>query len=342
MEKLERRPRTAASRRRIRAQAEWKVDTHILRATGPTRAATRSFISSAALLVKVMARTAKGEIFRSRTRWATRWVSTRVLPDPAPAMTRIGPSGWATASRWTGLSPSSRDGFGKGRAASVMWPPSYRRPLTALPATAGLGDDQLEGAVGVGEAGDLHVDEPGGEGRLPHVVLGQFLPGFAPHRPDGPVGLDPVLHPGDGGEVADLVDTPDDDVGRSWAPLGDLAGAGAQGRPEPLVVHAEDGHPGARLHVELVHQRRGVEDPLGPAGRLGPQLEAGPPVREAHLEAAVHRLHRGHGGERDAELEVGRAEDQFVGLEQGLALGHRPVELRPAAGFPAHLALTQR
>ena len=50
----------------MRTQAEWKVDTHIFSATGPTRAATRSFISSAALLVKVMARISKGETPRSR------------------------------------------------------------------------------------------------------------------------------------------------------------------------------------------------------------------------------------------------------------------------------------
>ena len=36
-----------------------------------------------------------------------RCVSTRVLPLPAPATTRIGPSGAATASRCTGLSPAS-------------------------------------------------------------------------------------------------------------------------------------------------------------------------------------------------------------------------------------------
>ena len=36
-----------------------------------------------------------------------RWVSTRVLPEPAPAMTSSGPSGWVTASSWTGFSPSS-------------------------------------------------------------------------------------------------------------------------------------------------------------------------------------------------------------------------------------------
>src|SRR5437588_6650116 len=91
----------------MRTHAEWKVETHIFWATGPTRAATRDFISSAALLVKVMARTSKGEMPCSLISQAMRWVRTRVLPDPAPAMIRSGPPGWVTASRWTGLRSSS-------------------------------------------------------------------------------------------------------------------------------------------------------------------------------------------------------------------------------------------
>ena len=75
-------------------------------ATGPTSAATRLRISSAALLVKVMARMAKGDIPFSRTSQAMRCVSTRVLPEPAPAMTSRGPPGWVTASIWDGLRPS--------------------------------------------------------------------------------------------------------------------------------------------------------------------------------------------------------------------------------------------
>ena len=39
----------------MRAQAEWKVITHITRETPPTSRSTRSFISPAALLVKVIA-----------------------------------------------------------------------------------------------------------------------------------------------------------------------------------------------------------------------------------------------------------------------------------------------
>ena len=36
-----------------------------------------------------------------------REVSTRVLPEPAPAITSAGPSGSVTASRWEGFRPAS-------------------------------------------------------------------------------------------------------------------------------------------------------------------------------------------------------------------------------------------
>ena len=77
------------------------------RDTPPTSCATRSFISLAALLVNVIARMEYGETPRSRIRWAIRYVSTRVLPDPAPATTSTGPSVAATASRWVGLRSSN-------------------------------------------------------------------------------------------------------------------------------------------------------------------------------------------------------------------------------------------
>src|SRR5215213_3030833 len=96
-----------ASRRRMRTQALWNDDTHIRAATGPTRAATLAFISSAALLLKVIARISNGEMPRSEIRWAMRWVRTRVLPDPAPATTSSGPSPWVTASACSGLRPAS-------------------------------------------------------------------------------------------------------------------------------------------------------------------------------------------------------------------------------------------
>src|SRR4051794_25667820 len=109
----------------MRTHAEWNVDTHILRATGPTSAPTRVFISWAALLVNVMARISNGEMPSFWMRWAMRDVSTRVLPDPAPATTSRGPSTWVTASRWTGLSPSSRSEAGR---SGGIGGPAYRRP----------------------------------------------------------------------------------------------------------------------------------------------------------------------------------------------------------------------
>src|SRR5215210_7396228 len=110
-------PRWCPSRRRMRTQAEWNVDTHILRATGPTRAATRPFISSAALLVNVMARIWNGETPWSLMSHATRLVSTRVFPEPAPATISSGPPGWVTASRCTGLRLARRSGGGIGRSS---------------------------------------------------------------------------------------------------------------------------------------------------------------------------------------------------------------------------------
>ena len=52
----------------MRTHIEWNVLTHIARARAPTRAATRSFISPAALLVKVIARIWPGATPRSASR----------------------------------------------------------------------------------------------------------------------------------------------------------------------------------------------------------------------------------------------------------------------------------
>jgi hypothetical protein len=103
MEKVERSPAASCSRRRMRTQAEWKVDTHMRSPTGPMSAATLSRISAAALLVKVMARISPGRARRVAMRWAMRRVRTRVLPDPAPAMMSRGEPEWVTARLWAGL-----------------------------------------------------------------------------------------------------------------------------------------------------------------------------------------------------------------------------------------------
>ncbi len=52
----------------------------------PSIRSRRSRISPAALFVNVIARISFGRTPCARIRWATRWVSTRVLPEPAPAI----------------------------------------------------------------------------------------------------------------------------------------------------------------------------------------------------------------------------------------------------------------
>ena len=91
----------------MRTHIEWNVDTHIARDRRPTRASTRSFISAAALLVKVIAMISPGCTCRSASSQPIRWVSTRVLPDPAPATISSGDPACATASTWRGFNPSS-------------------------------------------------------------------------------------------------------------------------------------------------------------------------------------------------------------------------------------------
>src|SRR6201996_8500461 len=88
----------AASRRRRRAQREWNVESHGAAGGEPAlgrKSETRGRISSAALLVKVTARMDSAGVPLA-IRLAMRKVMARVLPVPAPARIRTGPSvGWA-------------------------------------------------------------------------------------------------------------------------------------------------------------------------------------------------------------------------------------------------------
>src|SRR3989442_4679399 len=95
--------RGAASRRGRRAESAWKVPIHNPRGSAPSSAATRARISPAALLVKVTAKIRCGSTPRSRIRWATRAVRTRVFPEPAPASTSSGPPGYRTAASCWGF-----------------------------------------------------------------------------------------------------------------------------------------------------------------------------------------------------------------------------------------------
>ena len=91
-------------------------------AAGPTRPSTRSRISAAALLVNVIAMTSPARARPVASRYAMRLVSTRVLPEPAPATISSGPPWCSTASRCCGLRPrsrasASRAATGRGRLA---------------------------------------------------------------------------------------------------------------------------------------------------------------------------------------------------------------------------------
>src|SRR4051812_42502615 len=110
----------------MRAQAAWKVSSHIARVRAPTSSSTRSRISCAALFVNVIARISSGRACPVASRYAIRCVSTRVLPEPAPARISSGPSPCTTASRWGRLRPASSSSILGSWAASGMLDPRYR------------------------------------------------------------------------------------------------------------------------------------------------------------------------------------------------------------------------
>ena len=92
MTKSRERPMCGASRRRSRAQRAWNVEIHMPLDVAPTSEPTRARISSAALFVNVTASTSCGSARPLPTRYAMRYAMTRVLPEPAPARMRRGPS----------------------------------------------------------------------------------------------------------------------------------------------------------------------------------------------------------------------------------------------------------
>ena len=96
-------PTRSPQRRRSTSEKRWKVPTKVGSGRIPRSFSTRSRISPAALLVKVTATIADGSIPTSFTNQATRWVMTRVLPEPAPASTSCAPSPWVTAARCSSL-----------------------------------------------------------------------------------------------------------------------------------------------------------------------------------------------------------------------------------------------
>ena len=87
-------------------------------------APSRVSISLAALLVKVTASTPPGASCPVWISQAMRVVSTRVLPEPAPARISEGRGGSVTAASCSGLSPRSRPSAvgSTGRASAAISP----------------------------------------------------------------------------------------------------------------------------------------------------------------------------------------------------------------------------
>ena len=146
----------------------------MIRARLPTRSSTRSLISAAALLVNVIARIEPGWALRSEISQAIRRVSTRVLPEPAPATTSSGAPACTTAARCGSLSPSSKDSVD-----------GVRRGVTA--SRPGIGNVLIAGST-LRVRTDLPQTEDhwcGRRGQQRRPVRGK-------HQPRGDTGSDPV------------------------------------------------------------------------------------------------------------------------------------------------------
>ena len=100
--------RRSFSRHQVRSWAratEWKVPAATWSRIPSNRSLLRS--SEAAFRVKVRASTRLGSSRPVRARQAIRWVSTRVLPDPAPAWMARGRASVVTAARCSSFNPLS-------------------------------------------------------------------------------------------------------------------------------------------------------------------------------------------------------------------------------------------
>ena len=227
------RPIEAPSSRRIWAHRAWKVPILTFRpSSAPTRATIRSRISPAALFVNVTARIRHGATFRTPTRWATRWATTRVLPDPAPARMRSGPSVVVTARACSGLrrarirASSSARSSDAGREAAV----ALRRP-----------------GVLAGRAPRLVVeDRRFGEGRLGWVGAGRLAGGREPGwRCGGRVGQGRfgLLEPGRGGIHVAIVPAAASPPLHGWR---SGAGTTATGAASPMTLSRRGCRPARR------------------------------------------------------------------------------------------------
>src|ERR687892_1481675 len=184
----------------MRPRGAWKVRIQMRRAVSPSSRSSRSRISFAARFVNVIARISFGFTPTAVIRCATRCVSTRVLPEPAPAITSSGPSVCSTASRWAGFR-FERYCSGEATGTRSMLAGTSNDPLSggeevgereAL-AEHALADAAGDAAVEAGTRMDERVElavlpagvDAGGQGpEEPGVVLAAGKRGVEPSRID--------------------------------------------------------------------------------------------------------------------------------------------------------------
>src|SRR5579863_6322023 len=121
--------RPSPSLRNSRTQNEWNVEIcgGLSRFISSSSEATRERISPAALLVNVTARTADAGTCFALIRCEMRCVMTRVLPLPAPARIRTGPSVVSTASRCWGLRPERKSTTDHFRTGAFLYASAYSK-----------------------------------------------------------------------------------------------------------------------------------------------------------------------------------------------------------------------
>jgi len=163
------RPWSAARRRNCARAMAWKVPA--VMPLGTPSLARRVRSSPAALRVKVTARVCSASSRPSDAIHAIRRVSTRVLPEPAPARMASGAARLVTASRWVGSRPRSSSLASVTRAlydpgvTPTRWRGRTRngsRPrVVSAAALAGCSSDLL----GARSAGARTAPSPGRPGR---------------------------------------------------------------------------------------------------------------------------------------------------------------------------------
>src|SRR5680860_1813162 len=242
-----------------------------------------------------------------------RWVSTRVLPEPAPATISSGPPACTTAARWASFRSSTSSGLttaGRCAGKSSNTPSAAMRASLSTPGTASRGRRQRARALWRFLGCGLHVDADGvvaggavggDRGALGGLGLpgsvgrahGDRVPtrGGVPRQDPLPPAVDVEwrrqvgLRPG---AVVDAHLDPFDAPGRGPGDAGDRCATGHHRR-------RTRGHVDARLGLDRPLARPSSWDPVALHQLEGGQLDRGQPLGRRHV--AVQARYDQAGGE---------------------------------------------